>query len=83
MITVEEILQLKKKNLPKLMKKMNVKGVGVGFKVTEGKATEELSLVILVKKKVPPSQLAPEDIIPAQIEGVPVDVQEVGEIRAH
>ena len=47
-----------------------------------GKPTDDVAVVVMVKAKVPPSQLAPEDIIPAQIEGVPVDVQEVGEIRA-
>jgi hypothetical protein len=31
---------------------------------------------------VPRDQLAPEDFVPSEIEGVSVDVQSVGEIRA-
>jgi hypothetical protein len=39
-------------------------------------------LVVMVRQKLPRSQLAPDDIIPREIEDVPVDVQEVGEIKA-
>jgi hypothetical protein len=35
-----------------------------------------------VKKKVPLSQLDAKDVIPREIEGVMIDVKEVGEIRA-
>jgi hypothetical protein len=37
---------------------------------------------VLVEKKVPGEQLSPQEMIPAEIEGVPVDVQEVGKLRA-
>jgi hypothetical protein len=37
----------------------------------------------MVSQKLPPSQLYPSDLIPREIVGVPVDVQEVGEIRAY
>jgi hypothetical protein len=36
-----------------------------------------------VKKKVPAAQLKPQDVLPAALEGVPVDVVETGEIVAH
>jgi len=36
----------------------------------------------MVKRKEPHSQLNPQDIIPPEIEGVTVDVKEVGEIVA-
>jgi hypothetical protein len=36
----------------------------------------------MVKSKVPEDELAPEDIVPEEIDGVPVEVQEVGDIRA-
>lgn len=65
-----------------LMSKANVVGVGTGLRQRGGKPTDDVAVVVMVRTKVPLSQLAPEDIIPAQIEGVPVDVQEVGEIRA-
>lgn len=65
-----------------LMSKANVVGVGVGYRQRGGEPTGELTLVVMVNKKVPESLLAPEDVIPPTLEGVPVDVQEVGEIRA-
>jgi hypothetical protein len=36
----------------------------------------------MVTQKLSPSLLAPDDAIPAVIDGVPVDVQEVGVVRA-
>jgi hypothetical protein len=65
------------------MRKANVVGVGVGLRSRGGERTGEVALVVMVTHKVARAQLAPEDVIPSQIEGVPVDVQEVGEIRAH
>jgi len=83
MATIEQILQVKSKVQSELMKKMNVTGVGIGFKETKGKVTEELSLVVMVKKKMELSQLASKDIIPAEIQGIKTDVKEVGEIVIH
>jgi hypothetical protein len=37
---------------------------------------------VMVEKKVPLSELDAKDVIPPEIEGVMVDVKEVGEIRA-
>jgi hypothetical protein len=66
-----------------LMAKANVVGVGVGFCQRRGQRTNQVGLVVMVNRKLPAAQLAPEDIIPHEIEGVPVDVQAVGEIRAY
>ncbi|MGW8250786.1 MAG: hypothetical protein ACWGO1_09100 [Anaerolineales bacterium] len=66
-----------------LMAKANVVGVGVGFCKRQGQRTDDVGLVVMVSRKLPSTQLQPGDIIPSEIEGVPVDVQEVGEIRAH
>jgi hypothetical protein len=41
-----------------------------------------MALIVLVRQKVPISQLDPEDIIPRILDGVPVDVQEVGNVKA-
>ena len=48
----------------------------------KGKPTEEIALVVSVSKKLPPSEVETSDRIPTEIEGVPVDVKEVGEILA-
>jgi hypothetical protein len=65
-----------------LMSKANVVGVGVGFRQKEGQRTDTVALVVMVTKKVPPHQLDPQDVLPTMIEGIPVDVQVVGELRA-
>ena len=78
----EKIRAIRRAYEAELMSKANVVGVGVGFQQQGGERTGELALVVMVKKKVPLEQLAPEDVIPSSLEGVPVDVQEVGELRA-
>ena len=83
MTTIEQISQIQSKYQPKLMKKMNVIGVGIGFKETKGQVTEQLSLVVLVKKKKLLSKLASKDIIPLEIKGIVTDVKEVGNIIIH
>jgi hypothetical protein len=65
-----------------LMSKANVVGVGVGYREKDGLRTGEVALVVMVTQKVPRHQLDPQDLIPAELEGIPVDVQVVGELRA-
>ena len=66
-----------------LMSKANVVGVGIGLRHVGGARTDQVALVVMVRNKVSPSELALDDVIPAEIDGVPVDVQEVGEIQAY
>lgn len=79
---LQRALGVKDRYEVELMGKANVQGVGVGLHMREGKPTGGLSLVVMVTHKVPKTQLAPEDVIPSEIEGVSVDVQEVGELEA-
>jgi hypothetical protein len=65
-----------------LLSKPNVVGVAVGFQKQAGLSTQNLALVILVDTKVAPDSLTPGDEIPSAIEGVLVDVQEIGPITA-
>jgi hypothetical protein len=65
-----------------LLKKANVVGVGVGFREVGGELTYEVALVVSVTRKLPATQLSPQDVIPDRIEGIPVDVRETGTIRA-
>lgn len=78
----EKIRSVRQAHENELMAKANVVGVGVGYRQQAGNRTDELALVVMVNKKVPLAQLAPEDIIPTSLDGVPVDVLEVGELRA-
>ncbi|MCS7178350.1 MAG: hypothetical protein RML46_03950 [Anaerolineae bacterium] len=79
---IAQIAALKQRYLPDLLSRRNVVGCGIGYKVREGVQTRELSLVVSVTHKVHPSALTPEDLIPAQMEGIPTDVVELGVLRA-
>lgn len=76
------IQEVKRRWEAELLRKANVVAVGVGYRQRGGHPTDELCLVVSVRRKVPLEQLAPEDRIPPEIDGVPVDVQEVGTLRA-
>jgi hypothetical protein len=79
---MEQAAAVRERHEADLLSKANVVGVGTGLRRKAGQATGDVAVVVMVDKKVPRDQLAPEDVVPAQIEGVPVDVQEVGELRA-
>jgi hypothetical protein len=66
-----------------LMKRANVIGVGVGYQKKGENWTSQVALIILVAKKVPADQLSPKDLLPSSLDGVSVDVQEVGQLTAH
>jgi hypothetical protein len=78
----EHIRAVKQAHQERLMRCANVVGVAIGRRKEGGKLTDEAVLVVMVTKKLPPDQLAPEDLLPTEIDGVRVDVQAVGEIRA-
>lgn len=65
-----------------LLARANVVGVGVGEKVSYGKSTGELSVVVLVRQKVPLVGLAPQAVVPREVDGIRTDVMEVGDVRA-
>jgi hypothetical protein len=77
------VMEVKRAYEDELLAKANVVGVGVGYRERGDQRTSEIALVVMVTQKLPPDQLAPDDLVPSSIEGVPVDVQEVGEITAY
>ncbi|MBC7813071.1 MAG: hypothetical protein H7175_18080 [Burkholderiales bacterium] len=79
---MNQISQVQARYADQLMSKPHVLGVAVGMAQEGGISTGELALVVLVDTKVPSAQLAAEDVIPQHLDGVRVDVQEVGEIYA-
>jgi hypothetical protein len=56
-------------------------GVGVGLRHRHGQRTDQVGLVVLVERKLPPERLLPDDLLPDEIDGVPVDVKEVGHFK--
>jgi len=83
MTTQAQVISVKKASQMDLLKKKNVTGVGVGYKVRGGQVTDELCLVTLVRRKVAVAELSAQDLVPKDIQGVVTDVLEVGEIVAH
>jgi hypothetical protein len=65
-----------------LMRCPNVIGVASGIRMKQGKPTGEHCIVVYVSRKIPPSQLKADEILPSQIEQVPVDVVDVGGVEA-
>ena len=76
------ILAVKQVYEDELLSKPNVVGVAIGYRRTGGQTTDTLALVVMVTNKVPQNTLDSEDQIPISLEGIPIDVQEVGEITA-
>jgi hypothetical protein len=66
------------KHIDDLMEKENVVGVGIGMKQVKGEWTDMPSIVVMVSKKMPLEKLDEEDIIPSELDGVAIDVQETG-----
>ena len=73
-------LRVKESHEAELLSKANV--LGVGFRHRAGQRLEEISIIVMVRHKRPTAELAPADRIPAEIDGVSVDVHEVGEVKA-
>jgi len=71
-----------KNRRPQLLARGNVVATGVGYKVTKGKKTPDLSIVCSVVKKLPLVQLPKKDVVPPAIDGILTDVIETGTIYA-
>jgi len=80
--SLERLRIIKAAHEADLMRKANVVGVGIGLRQRDGELTSEPTIVVSVVHKAPLSQLAPDDVIPRELEGMPVDVQAVGKLRA-
>lgn len=77
-----KIKQLQKKYEPKLLSFPNVVGVGIGFKERKNVSTKKLCLKVYVLKKIPPSKLSKDQLIPKRLEGIETDVEEAGRLKA-
>lgn len=82
MSSEQTVRQVKEAHKDDLLNKSNVVGVGVGYKVQNGERTDDLSVTVLVREKVPSSSLPPAARVTPQLDGVPTDVVEVGTLRA-
>jgi hypothetical protein len=79
---LDRIRAVKAKYEKKLLRKRNVVGVGIGLRQKDGEPTGQMVLTVMVQQEQPPSRLWPWDRIPSELDGVPVDIQSVGTIKA-
>jgi hypothetical protein len=77
-----QVTEIKELYKQAILTKPNVVGVGTGYKVRGKQKTDELCVVTLVRQKIAKEGLAAEALVPQSLDGVPVDVIEVGDLRA-
>ncbi len=75
--------EVQHKYADRLMSLPHVIGVAIGYVMERGERKPEIGLVVMVDEKLPEAQLSPDAIVPHEIEGVRVDVQEQGAFFAH
>jgi len=79
---IQRVMDVQTRYAEVLLQKKHVIGVAVGIKKTGGQTTGQVCLVVLVDAKIVVDALDDEDRIPAEIEGICVDVQVTGFLQA-
>ena len=79
----EEIIETKNRRRDYLLSFPNVKAVGVGPKLVNGRPTGVFAVKVYVTRKVHRDQLPDKDRIPPQVDGIPTDVEEQADLRAY
>ncbi|MCC5929666.1 MAG: hypothetical protein JJU28_10505 [Cyclobacteriaceae bacterium] len=79
---LQRIRNLLNENRMALLSLPNVVATGIGYKISEGITTEELSIICSVEVKKPKNRLRDEDLVPSRIQGIPTDVVPTGAISA-
>ncbi len=77
----DRVKKVKEKYEDFLMSLNGVVGCSIGYKETSGKKKNRLAVVCFVRKKKPKELLSEDELIPSELEGVPVDVVEVGDLE--
>jgi len=79
---MERIRAVKSAYESRLLDMAHVIGVGIGFRTRAGEPTTEPAIIVSVTDKLPPEQLRAGEMIPSELEGIPVDVQAIGRVSA-
>ena len=80
-IKLADIAAVQKKYDDWLLRMPNVVGTGIGYRQRGGEGSDELCLVVMVRRKVPLEDLPKAAILPQEIDGIPLDVVETGGFR--
>lgn len=79
---IQDIQAILKEARRELAQKPNVVATGIGYKIVNGKQTEDLSIVVSVASKQTSKALSAKDIVPQTVGGIPTDVFPTGIIYA-
>lgn len=79
---IAEIGEVREKREEEILSYPNVVGIATGYKIRAAKVTPELSMQVLVEKKIPEAQLVEKEIVPKEVEGIKTDVIITGRIEA-
>jgi hypothetical protein len=77
-----KVAEVRARHEAELMRHPHVVGVSEGICSAGGRPTGEPCVLVLVARKVPAKELAEDAVLPRRIEGVRIDVVEVGGIEA-
>ena len=76
---IQRATAIQEKYAAQLMKIPGVVGVAVGFATKNGLPTDDVALIVMVQQKMPAAQIIDTNlVVPRELEGVRVDVQETG-----
>ena len=70
------IQEVKKRNRKSLLALDGVVAVGIGNKISNGRNTGTVGIIVSVKKKKTALDLNAADMIPSELDGIPIDVIE-------
>ncbi|MCX4554846.1 hypothetical protein OHA02_01335 [Streptomyces phaeochromogenes] len=76
----EAIARIKQDATPRLLAVPGVTAVALGAKVVAGRPTDTPSIKVFVRDKRPAAKVPPDELIPADIDGVPTDVETGGDL---
>jgi hypothetical protein len=74
--TIQEVIAVKRRHEDELMSRPNVVGVGVGLVGGTDDAQAGTPGIVVTVRRV-----QPEGALPAELEGVPVQIREIGTLR--
>jgi hypothetical protein len=80
-VDYERLLETKSRAAAELMTRPEVTAVGLGGRERDGQPTGEIVIKVFVLRKRPLAELAAEDVLPTEFEGVGVDVSELAPSR--
>jgi len=79
---IDDIRGVLKSVRPDLMGKANVVATGIGYKITNGKVTDNLSIICSVESKKSKKSLTTSELLPQALDSIPIDVNPSGAIYA-